>query len=373
MYILSLIICISLSLLYTWLILFIVRQWESQRIVKPTTSFIQQTKFSVVVAARNEQSNIVKTINSILSCDYPKDLFEVIIVDDHSSDDTVQVLFETNHDDRVSIIQLHHETGKKAALSKGVNLSKYSHIVVTDADCMVPEDWLMNLAVLFQSSEAQFISGPVIIDELQDVCSAFQSLDAIGTVGVTQAGIQSNKWFMANGANMAFVKQAFLEISGFEENKNWASGDDMFLVEQFSQRSQTAYMKTINPVVTKAERSWSALYQQRIRWATKNKSYTHQGVRNTLGVVFLFNLCIVLFFVLAILLGSKWLILSLSMLVVKVIIDRIYLSKMTDFFNQRNAMNYYLRSTFIYIIYIVGVGVASLFIKNYHWKGRRVQ
>jgi len=147
----------------------------------------------------------------------------------------------------------------------------------------------------------------------------------------------------------------------------------MFLVEQFSQRSQTAYMKTINPVVTKAERSWSALYQQRIRWATKNKSYTHQGVRNTLGVVFLFNLCIVLFFVLAILLGSKWLILSLSMLVVKVIIDRIYLSKMTDFFNQRNAMNYYLRSTFIYIIYIVGVGVASLFIKNYHWKGRRVQ
>ena len=373
MYILSLIICISLSLLYTWLILYIVRQWESQRIVKSTTSFIPQTKFSVVVAARNEQTNIVKTIDAILSCDYPKDLFEVIVIDDHSTDNTVQVLFEIGQDDRVSIIKLHHETGKKAALSKGVNLAKYSHIAVTDADCMVPADWLLNLAILFQSSEAQFISGPVIIDDLQNVCSAFQSLDTIGTVGVTQAGIQSNKWFMANGANMAFVKEAFLDISGFEENKNWASGDDMFLVEQFSQLGQTAYMKTISPVITKAERSWSELYQQRIRWATKNKSYTHQGVKNTLGLVFLFNLCIVLSFVLAILLGSKWLILSLSMLVVKVIIDRIYLTKMTAFYNQRNAMNYYLRSTLVYVIYIVGIGLASLFIKNYHWKDRRVQ
>lgn len=373
MYILILIICISLSLLYTWLILYIVRQWESQSIISPSKAFIPQTKFSVVIAARNEQSNIIKTIASILSCDYPDGLFEIIVVDDHSTDQTMGALSVFEKDDRVAIIQLKKARGKKAALSKGVDHSKCDHIVVTDADCLVPSNWLLNLAFLFENSDATFISGPVIINEWGDVCSVFQSLDTIGTVGVTQAGIQSDKWYMANGANMAFLKKPFLKMAGFETNHHWASGDDMFLVEQFSQNGEIAYLKSSDPVVTKAERSWSDLYQQRIRWATKNKSYKHQGVRNTLGIVFLFNLSIIVSFVLAILFGSKWLMISIAMFVVKLIIDKIYLNRMTDFFGQRIATGHYFTSSLIYSIYLVGIGIASLFIKKYNWKDRRVQ
>jgi glycosyltransferase involved in cell wall biosynthesis len=358
--------------LYTWLIFYIVRQWEAQAVVIPSGSFIPQIQFSVLVAARNEERNIVETVSTILSCHYPKDLFEVIVIDDHSIDNTIEVLAQIQ-DDRISIIELQENTGKKAALSLGINHAKFSHIVVTDADCLVPTNWLQSFAFLFEDSKAKFIAGPVIINDGQDALSTFQSLDTIGTVGATQSGIQSKRWYMANGASMAFLKEPFIALSGFEENKNWASGDDMFLVERFSQLGQVAYLKTPYAVITKAESSWSDLYQQRIRWATKNRSYNHQGVRNTLSIVFLFNFFIVLAFFLAIIYGSKWLTIALTMLTLKIIVDRLYLNKMTEFFDKIITWRQHIVVTFIYMVYIVGVGFTSLVIKKYTWKGRRVQ
>ena len=328
--------------------------------------------FSVVIAARNEEANIEQVVKQVLQQSYPPDQIELIVVNDHSTDRTSRILANI-HDPRIKKIDLKDSFGKKAALSAGIAEAKFNHIAVTDADCALPSNWLSNLAKSFDNTAAIFITGPVIISAWTNLLYAFQSLDTVGTCAVTQSGINSNRWYMANGANMAFSKSVFNEVSGFEASNKWASGDDMFLIDKFSEKGIIAYLKTKDAVITGAERSWKGLFNQRIRWATKNRSYNHKGVRNTLSLVFIFNALVFVILFSSIFLGIKYFLLGLGLLILKWVTDAYFLSKLTRYFGTKSSMIYFPLASITYVLYLVVIGVFSLFKKNYVWKDRRVQ
>ena len=371
MYLICLIISIGLVLLYRTLIRFIIRQWQSQPLIHSKNKLQKSTSFSVIIAARNEERHISDCIRSVINGDYPREHYEIIVVNDHSTDGTSEVL--SAFADQIKVLELDDVYGKKQAISLGVREANHEHIIITDADCKVPPDWLKNYSIHFQSYQDDFITGPLLINEDDDLCSAFQSMDTIGTIGVTQAGLYSGKWFMANGANMAFTRTGFKLINGFEKSNEWASGDDMFLVEQFARKGKSGFLKSSNPVLTHAESDWSGLYRQRIRWATKNRSYDHPGVTSTLGFVFIYNLLLLLSIPVAMVGSIKWFWIFLILFIGKMIIDFRYLSMMTRFFDQESRMKWFLPSFILYSVYISWIGIASFFVKKYTWKGREVK
>lgn len=368
-------ISIGLALAYTFLIYDIYNNWQDQTDWVVPQVFKGETNVSIIVAARNEAQNIGRLLKSLEqnAQTYASDLLEIIIVNDHSEDNTAEII--NAYGSRFKLINLDYQSGKKAAIAKGIESAKGKLIITTDADCILPDNWINSFVSFYEAHDVSFIAAPVICNAKPKLIHRLQLLDLSGMMGVTQAGIHSKKWFMGNGANMAFEKSAYHKVKGFEKNKEWASGDDMFLVQSIALENKTkvAFIKTPDAVLVDPEKDTNDFIKQRLRWGTKNKSYSHKGVLKTLGLVFLFSVSILLNIVLIPFFGSFLFFIFLFQFFIKLTIDYLYLNRMTEYFHQEKAMKKYLMVAPMYLIYLVGIGISSLFVKNYTWKGRAVQ
>jgi len=369
-------ISIGLMLAYGLLMLDIYGEWLNQEDYLIPDNYSPQTPISVVIAARNEEANIEQCLETILQNDYPENLLEIIVVDDHSEDQTAD-LIANYEEEGVRLIQQTdpNVTGKKMALQKAVENASHNLIVTTDADCMVRTKWLQYHSFTHEIKKAECVTGPVEYIEEDSMLEKFQSLDLIGMMGVTQAGIFSDKWYLANGANMSFKKETFLEVEALKKSKKWASGDDVFLIQSIAKEKgdQVYFLKNFEAsVATKAETNWKSFIQQRMRWATKNKGYETNNIAYTLGLVFIFCLSIVVNFLCIPIFGEILLFIAVFQLFVKLIIDYLYLGNLSRYFEKENLMKSFWYSSPLYILYIVGIGIYSLFASKYTWKGRKV-
>ena len=130
------------------------KEWHLPPAYKPTI------QISVLIAARNESKNIAACIDSLKALNYPSEYYEVLIVDDHSEDNTAAIV-ESKSNKTIRLLRLpHHQKGKKKALAYAVEAAKGTLIVCTDADCLVPSDWLMYIASFYQSNQYKFIAAP---------------------------------------------------------------------------------------------------------------------------------------------------------------------------------------------------------------------
>jgi len=368
-------ISIGLAIAYIFLIYNIYDQWQEQADWEIPSGFIGRTKVSVIVAARNEAENIERLLKTLAENieTYDSELLEIIIVNDHSEDETAAIV--ESFGDTFTLLNLETQSGKKAAIASGIKLANGELIITTDADCVVPANWVNTFVSFYEAHQVSFMAAPVIFSAQPKLIHKLQLLDLSGMMGVTQAGVNAKKWYMANGANMAFKKQSYNEVKGYADNQEWASGDDMFLIQSIAleNEDQIAFIKTSSAVKADPEKTVGAFIKQRLRWGTKNKSYTHKGVLKTLGLVFLFSATIVLNLVLAPVFGSFLVFVFAFQLMLKMTIDYLYLDQMTRYFKQPKAMKKYLLVAPMYLLYIVGIGIASLFVKQYTWKGRAVR
>ena len=147
----SIILFLCTVILMTISILFIqfLNQNSESKISKSNT----QIKISIIVAAKNEEAKIENLLNSLSKLIYPKDRFEVIIVDDESKDNTADIVH--NYIKDFSNFKLISSSGKpypakKGALSVGIKNSKFDYILTTDADCVVPPNWLIIASLYFE-------------------------------------------------------------------------------------------------------------------------------------------------------------------------------------------------------------------------------
>ncbi len=328
-----------------------------------------KTKFSIVVPFRNEAENLPILLTSLSKLNYPNDLFEVILVDDFSSEEfKVQSLKF-----KVSVIKNIRVSNspKKDAISTAMQTVKTDWIITTDADCVVNENWLSALDNYIQLHDVSMIAGAVTYYCEDSFLHHFQQLDLASLQGATIGSFGLRKGFMCNGANFAYTKSFFEKLNGFERNDGIASGDDVFLLQKAIARfpEKVHYLKSGNNiVVTKPLDDWKSLFYQRVRWASKTGSY-QSGFGKGLGlVVFGGNLAWVLgvgCWVLGLIPFQNIVLLFL----LKFMVDAVLIYK-ANYFLTKNRMCYLFLGSLFYPFFSVSVALYSLFGK-YEWKGRR--
>ncbi|MBC3757049.1 glycosyltransferase [Hyunsoonleella sp. SJ7] len=336
-----------------------------------------KTKFTVVIPFRNEAENLPKLLHSISLLNYPKDLFEVILVDDASEDHSKEIIETFLEENAILNFQIvanerQTESPKKDAIDTAINKAKHEWIITTDADCVLPKFWLECFDEFIQQTDSICIAGPVMYHDGTTFLGRFQQLDLFSLQGAGVGGFGLKKPFLCNGANFGYTKTTFQEVNGFEGNTNISSGDDIFLLEKFTSKfpDKVHYLKCEKAIVkTNPQPTWHELMQQRLRWASKAKAYNNWIGKLTGIIVLLINiLALVLpFLAIAGLFNFKiW----VYLLVIKLNIDFLLLYKTATFFGQKKAFLSFLTSFSFYPFFSVHVGLLSLF-GGYSWKGRK--
>lgn len=341
----------------------------------PPKDYIPTTSISVLIAARNEENNIGKCLDSILAQNYPKDLFEILVINDNSEDKTAEIV----HSKGLSAINLREYTdkgSKKKAIEVGVKLAKGKLIVTTDADCFAQTNWLRTIASFYEEKKYRFIASPVNFYEEKNIFEKAQSLDFLGLMLITGSGIHKGFMHMCNGANLAYERSVFYEVGGFEGIDQLASGDDMLLMQKVALKypGSLGFLKNTSATIfTHAKSTWDSFISQRIRWASKTNSYKEFLVTTILALVFFFCNNILFTLLLSLFLGIKFLILFFVLIGVKAMMDYILLSPIATFFNRRDLLKSFFLAFLGHIAYIIIVGVLANLVFNYEWKGRRVR
>ena len=338
---------------------------------------------SVVVPVRNEETNLETLFDSLLQQTYSRRRFEIVIVDDHSTDrswDLIQTLSESPLDiQAVRLARENHKpetliAHKKFAIEKGIENARGELIVTTDADCVFDPQWLFSIASFYVATKAKFIAAPVKIRTHYSLLSIFQSLDFLTLQGITGASVYKRFHTMCNGANLAYEKAAFYEVKGFSGVDDIASGDDMLLMYKIYKQhpGDVHYLKSKNAIVTtNPVTSWKDFFNQRVRWASKATHYDDKKIFWILLLVYGTNLC---FLILAIASFWKatWFVFFILLLVAKILVEFPFVNAVAIFFGEKKLMRYFPLMQPLHILYTIIAGWFGKF-GTYEWKGRRIK
>lgn len=337
-----------------------------------------KTCFTIIVPFRNEAENLPVLLESFSKFNYPANLFEVILVDD-ASDYRLQIADPSDSElakhFKFQILEIDNirrsNSPKKDAITTAMQHVKTDWVITTDADCVVPENWLLSLDNFIQLHSVSMIAGAVTYDCKNSFLHHFQQLDLASLQGATIGSFGIQKGFMCNGANFAYTKSFFQELHGFDGNDKITSGDDVFLLQKALSKypEKVSYLKSKNSIVTtKPVNDWKSLFYQRVRWASKTGSYQIDFGKRLGVLVFLMNLGLVATAILMVFGIFPWYFLGL-LFMFKFGIDTVLIQQ-TNSFLTKNKIRYLFLSSLLYPFFSTAVGLYCLFGK-YEWKGRR--
>jgi biofilm PGA synthesis N-glycosyltransferase PgaC len=365
-------IIIPLFILYSILILYFWQSWKSIPDFIPSQNPLK-TKISVIIPARNEEATIPLLLNALQLQSYPKELLEIIVIDDHSEDKTADIIREYKN---VKLLHLQDDvinSYKKKTIETGIAAATGELIVTTDADCIPSSEWLKVIAAFEEENHAVFIAAPVVINCNSSIVQIFQALDFMVLQGITGAAVYKKKLTMCNGANLAYERKVFYEVNGFNGVDHIASGDDMLLMHKIWKKypARIHYLKSKEATVaTQPVSGWKEFFNQRIRWASKATSYEDKRILPILLLVYFFNLSFFLLFVAGFWDYRYWIYLLILWLL-KTLIELPFFKSLTIFFDKQWAIKWFFFFQPLHILYIVVSGLFGQFGK-YEWKGRRV-
>jgi cellulose synthase/poly-beta-1,6-N-acetylglucosamine synthase-like glycosyltransferase len=338
--------------------------------------FKSKTKFSIIVPFRNEAENLQELLISISTLDYPKELFEIILVNDDSVDDSVLLINNfTPENDKLNIKILTNirrtKSPKKDAIQTAILQSNFDWVITTDADCIVPKNWLKIFDAYIQKHKSKLIAAPVTYLDNKTFLEQFQLLDFLSLQASTIGSYGIHNPILCNGANLCYQKQAFIQVNGFEGNENIASGDDIFLLEKIVKQypNEVRFLKSNEVIVkTQPQPTFKGLLSQRIRWAAKTTAYTNNFAKFVGVTVLLMNLMLIMSLLLTIFNLFKWEF-FFAIITIKLLLDFILLNRVFRFFKQKILFQYYFIGSLVYPIFSMFVAIAS-FQTTFNWKDR---
>ncbi|RKR85714.1 cellulose synthase/poly-beta-1,6-N-acetylglucosamine synthase-like glycosyltransferase [Mucilaginibacter gracilis] len=335
------------------------------------------TKVTVLIAARNEEEKIGLTIDDILAQDYPKELFEIIIADDHSTDRTAEIISSYAHRN-VKLLQLRDEEAlnsyKKRAITEAIKLSTGDFLVATDADCRMGTQWLSSVVDYYQANNLVMISSPVTYFNEQSLFERMQTLEFSYLIGIGAAFIGNHKASTCNGANFAYRKDVFYEVGGFKGIDDLASGDDELLLQKVAEKypNRIGFLKKREAIVyTDAKHTLKEFLQQRRRWASKSVKYKDKRVVALAMGIWLFNLSLLVNALLGFY-DVYFFKLLLVQFVFKYLFEIAFLIPINVFFKRVKLVWLLSIISPIHVVYFVYVGIMGN-TKKYDWKGRNVR
>lgn len=348
----------------------------------PQPDNIPATKFSVIIPARNEEDCIGICIESVYQQDYPPALFEVVVIDDHSSDGTSDAVTALQKKyTSLKLIRLADEIKgkllnayKKKAIEIAMPQTSGEWIITTDADCVVTKNWLKSYDGYIQDKEPALVAGPVRFINNGKFVSIFQCLDFLSLQGITAAAVSANHHSMCNGANLAYKKEAFKEVNGFKGVDNIASGDDMLLMHKIKKRypGKLGYLFSTGAIVsTTPMPDWKSFFNQRIRWASKAAKYDDRSIIAVLALVYFYNVLLLAFGIIAIWSGFYFTLFIISF-AIKTIVELSFMLPAATFYGDKKLLWWFPLMEPFHIIYIIVAGWLGKF-GSYRWKGRKVK
>lgn len=340
-----------------------------------------QTKFSIVIPARNEAANIENCIAGILAQNYPSHLFELIVIDDFSEDETANIVgsLALQHNN-VRLLRLQDFTKdeniiayKKRAIEIAIEKANHPWIVTTDADCSFTNNWLASYDAYIQEHNCVMIAAPVSYKNTGSFLSVFQVLDFISLQGITAAAVGSGSHTLCNGANLCYSKEAFESVGKFSGIDHLPSGDDMLLMHKMkrSYPEKIGYLYAQDAVVTTAPSATLDLFiQQRIRWSSKALGYQDKIIFWILLLVYLVNFSLLVYLPVNLIETgniNNWLV----FIGCKTLVEVPFMYAAAKFFKQQKLLWWFLLMQPFHILYTVVAGWFGTF-GSYKWKGRTV-
>jgi cellulose synthase/poly-beta-1,6-N-acetylglucosamine synthase-like glycosyltransferase len=371
-------IVLLLTGLYLVVLIYLIKGWAALRKPKIKAELAAlSTRVTLLIAARNEEENITLTIEDILAQDYPKHLLEVIIVDDHSTDRTAEII-SSYASKGIKLLQMNEaqklNSYKKKAIAEAIKLSTGDLMVATDADCRMGPQWLNSVVSYFETEQPVMISSPVAYFQEKTLFERLQTLEFSYLIGIGASFIGNGRASTCNGANFAYRKDVFYEVGGFTGIDDLASGDDELLLQKVAERypGRIGFLKEREAIVyTHAKPTLADFLQQRRRWASKSTKYKDKSVVALAVGIWLFNLSMLINACLSFYSASFLQLFGLQLLL-KYMFETAFLLPITTFFKRSGLIGLLLILSPIHILYFVYVGLIGNTSK-YQWKGRVVK
>jgi cellulose synthase/poly-beta-1,6-N-acetylglucosamine synthase-like glycosyltransferase len=371
-----LIIALAISGIYLFIITLLTYGWLKLRHSK-TSDAHPSTTVTIIIPARNEESFIGQCLTGLLEQEFPGGLLEILVVDDHSGDRTLEIareLSERSREIRITVLSLSELYGKKAALNFAMKFASGSLILCTDADCSHPKNWVDSMVKCFETENPVFISGPVLLKPEGGFFGLFQEVEFMSLVASGAGAIGIHSPIMCNGANLGFSAEAWRKLGSDAIKPTIASGDDVFLMlalkKEFGAK-RVAFVKDVQAMVyAEAATTPTALIRQRLRWVSKSHAYRDPFLVLTAISVFLMNVGIVAT-ALAGIFTAKFLYLSLGLLLVKMTIDFPLLLSFFRFAGKGHYAWFFLIAQPLVTLLTTFTAIAGNLVKC-SWKGRKI-
>ncbi|NDV47694.1 glycosyltransferase [Paludibacter sp. 221] len=352
--------------LYIILIRIFKAGWKNMDDFHPHRRIVESDiKVSVVVACKNEEKSLPHLIQGLRNQSY-KD-FELILVNDHSTDHTAQIMQESLSRFENAVYIESDGQGKKAAIAKGIKQASGELIITTDADCSPKKTWIQTIVDFQIQNPSHLIICPVKLSGRKGIFSHLQQFEftSLTASGAGAAGAQMP--IMCNAANLAFPKEAWLK-SQKDLKMEEQSGDDMFLLQSIKKRGGIIrFLRSKEAFVeTEPAKNLKAFVRQRRRWAGKSTAYTDWHLIFTACVVFgvcLAQLLLLIFSFFNIL----YLYIFLLFFVLKYWVDTQFLNEVSDFYSLKSVEFYSFCLSVIYPFYIVFTAISAIVFKPKKW------
>jgi len=253
---------------------------------------------SIIIAAKNEAKNINALVDSINNLNYPVEMFEVILVDDNSTDGTYEKLkikIDKLKNFSIKDLKTLDLSGKREALSLGIKNSKYPYILITDADCRPQANWLKAYQKKFEPGyEMLFGIAPFYQrKQLLNKSACFENLRS----SVLSFSMASFGWpYTAAARNFGFTKKAFESLGGYSQTKDTLSGDDDLLLREAVKNKMKIGVVTEpgSLIYSETKKTFKEYFQQKARHTQTSFHYLkrHQfilGFWHLINLTFLFS------------------------------------------------------------------------------------
>lgn len=331
----------------------------------------QQQPVSVIICARNEAHNLLKYLKEILEQKYTQ--FEVIVVDDNSTDNTKTVIenYQKDYNNLKYVFLAAEEKkllGKRSALLKGIEHANYEWLVFTDADCRpVSLGWLRyitrplfegkEISIGFSTYKNEFgLLNALIRYETFYTAMQYFSLASIGLP------------YMAVGRNMAYTKTLFYKSKQFFQEQNTLSGDDDLLINELATTKNFGLVWNYNAkIISVPNKTYTAWFQQKMRHYTAGFQYKikHKVI---LGILYSSSLISSILLVTLFALNKKIEVLFLILLL-KLFIQLVVSFKLLNKFKETGLLVWMLVLDFFFPMILITLATASIFYKqNIAWK-----
>ena len=325
---------------------------------------------SILIPVRNEASNISSCLRSVSDQNYPSDLIQIVVINDHSTDGTIDEIQEFSHVDVIHLSE--EEAGKKKAIQKGVDHATGEILITIDGDCQVRQDWLMTMVNSMGFYEADLVSGPVwMVPESSTFIQKYQEMEQASLNVLTCAGLATGLVISANGANMAYRKSTHSNLTPYQDNQHIPSGDDVFLIQKlYKSGGKVGYVRHQGAIVyTNPAHSWGQFVHQRLRWAGKSSEYSHGLTQAYLILFGAVNILFVLMLVAGIWMPGTFSLVLIGFLI-KFVVDYLIIHEGMRWGHKSVCWQDVLKASLFQVFYVNYVAMLMLTGNKGRWKGR---